>query len=313
MIRGVVSAPVFGFDNQRIIRRHLHALILEKLSAQLPPLLGQVVDDKDRLVGVQPLIGELKGRRDAIQSAVAHAFARDTSAGGLPWLNSDYVGSVIDAFPAVLERAFRPWLIERGSVIQALDEIPTRRPTLEQQKRRQILDLLLYKLEADPLRAYPLSYLARQGFLPAYAFVGDQLRMVPLSESRDPLMRGQDMGLIEFAPGNLVYCDGNIYSIIGLDVQRSDAPESDTQYSVCPRCGYATLSQTAQYCESCEQELIRYSYLEARSFRIYDLYNLWALERPAPGRLGAAPPQKLFRHTAPVPPLVPAGNRRARN
>src|SRR6266851_4990674 len=45
MIRGVVRAPVFGFDNQRIIRRHLHALILEKLTAQLPPLLGQVVDD----------------------------------------------------------------------------------------------------------------------------------------------------------------------------------------------------------------------------------------------------------------------------
>src|SRR5690348_2639366 len=25
MIRGVVRAPIFGFDNQRIIRRHLHA------------------------------------------------------------------------------------------------------------------------------------------------------------------------------------------------------------------------------------------------------------------------------------------------
>jgi hypothetical protein len=266
MIRGVVSAPVFGFDNQRIIRRHLHALILENLTAQLPSLLGQVVDDNDRLVGVQPLIDELKGRRSAIQMAVAHAFARDTHAGGLPWLNSDYVGSVIDAFPTALERAFRPWLIERGSVLQALDEIPTRRPTLEQQKRRQVLDLLLFKLESDPLRAYPLSYLARQGFLPAYAFVGDQFRMVPLGESRDPLMRGQDMGIIEFAPGNLVYCDGNIYAIMGLDVQRSAAPESDTQYSVCPRCGYATLNQTAHYCEVCEQELIRFSYLEARSF-----------------------------------------------
>src|SRR5579883_1742307 len=266
MIRGVVSAPIFGFDNQRIIRRHLHALILEKLTAQLPPLLGQVVDDNDRLVGVQPLIDELKGRRGTVQSAVAQAFARDTSAGGLPWLTSDYAGSVIDAFPTALERAFRPWLIERGSVLKALDEIPSRRPTLEQQKRRQVLDLLLYKLESDPLRAYPLSYLARQGFLPAYAFVGDQFRMVPLGESRDPLMRSQEMGLIEFAPGNFVYCDGNIYSMIGLDVQRSDAPESDTQYSLCPRCGYATLSQTAQYCEACEEELTRYSYLEARSF-----------------------------------------------
>ncbi len=266
MIRGVVRAPVFGFDNQRIIRRHLHALILEKLTAQLPPLLGQVVDDNDQLVGIQPLIAELRQRRGTVQIAVADAFARDTHAGGLPWLNSDYVGSVIDAFPTALERAFRSWLIERRSVLQALDEIPARRPTLEQQRRRQVLDLLLYKLESDPLRAYPLSYLARQGFLPAYAFVGDQFRMVPLGESRDPLLRGQDMGITEFAPGNLVYCDGNIYSIIGLDFQRSDAPESDTQYSICPRCGFATLSQTAQYCESCEQELIRYSYLEARSF-----------------------------------------------
>lgn len=266
MIRGVVRAPVFGFDNQRIIRRHLHALILEKLTAQFPPVLGQVVDDDDRLIGIQPLIAELKQRRGAIQTAVADAFARDTHAGGLPWLNSDYVGSVIDAFPTALERAFRPWLIERRSILQALDDIPTRRPTLEQQKRRQVLDLLLYKLESDPLRAYPFSYLARQGFLPAYAFVGDQFRMVPLGESRDPLLRNQDMGIVEFAPGNLVYCDGNIYSIMGLDFQRSDAPESDTQYSICLRCGYATLNQTAQYCESCEQELTRYSYLEARSF-----------------------------------------------
>src|SRR6266704_2116324 len=266
MIRGVVSAPIFGFDNQRIIRRHLHALILEKLTAQVPPVLGQVVDDDDRLVGIQPLITELKQRRSAIQTAVADAFARDTHAGGLPWLNSDYVGSVIDAFPTAIERAFRPWLIERRSILRALDDLPTRRPTLEQQKRRQVLDLLLYKLESDLLRAYPLSYLSRQGFLPAYAFVGDQFRMVPLGESRDPLLRNQDMGIIEFAPGNHVYCDGNIYSITGLDFQRSDAPESDTQYSICLRCGYATLSPTAQYCESCERELTRYSYLETRSF-----------------------------------------------
>src|SRR5690349_10118622 len=87
--------------------------------------------------------------------------------------------------------------------------------------------------------------------------------MIPFGESRDPLMRNQDVGIVEFAPGNLVYCDGNIYSIIGLDVQRSDAPESDTQYGICQRCGYATLSQTAQYCESCERELERYSFLES--------------------------------------------------
>lgn len=266
MIRGVVRAPVFGFDNQRIIRRHLHALILEKLNEQFPSTMGKIVDDEDQLVGIRPLIDELKQRRGVIQSAVARAFARDTHSGGLPWLTSDYVGSIIDAFPASLERAFRPWLIERKSIIQAINDLPRLRLNQEQLKRQQTLNIILYKLEEDPLRAYPLSYLSRQGFLPAYAFVGDQVRMIPWGETRDPLQRNQDVALSEFAPGNLVYCDGNVYSIIGLDFQRSNAPERDTTYRICRRCGMITLSPTAQHCENCELELEAYAFLEAHSF-----------------------------------------------
>lgn len=266
MIRGVVRAPVFGFDNQRIIQRHVHALILEKLRAQFPNILGKIVDDEDRLIGIEPLVAELKQRHNVIQSAVSDAFARDLRSGGLPWLTNSFVGRVIDAFPTALERAFRPWLIERRSIIDALDEIPTRRPSLEQKKRREMLEILLYKLEEDHLRAYTLSYLARQGFLPAYVFVGDQVRMIPLGEVRDPLQRSQDTGITEFAPGNLVYCDSNVYSIIGLDFQRSDTPERDTQYRLCPRCGWVTLIPTALHCEECQHELQPYSYIEARSF-----------------------------------------------
>ncbi len=266
MIRGVVRAPVFGFDNQRIIQRHLHALILEKLHEQFPSVLGKIVDDNDRVTGIHPLIVDLKKRHSVIQQAVASAFTRDIHSGGLPWLTEDFVGRVIDAFPTALERAFRPWLIERRSILDALDEIPTRRPTLEQKKRREVLETLLYKLEEDPLRAYTLSYLARQGFLPAYVFVGDQFRMIPLGETRDPLFRSQDLAITEFAPGNLVYCDGNVYSIIGLDFQRSDAPERDIQYRVCPRCHWVTLIPTALHCEACEAELDVYAYIEGRSF-----------------------------------------------
>lgn len=267
MIRGVVRTPVFGFDNQRIIQRHLHALILEKLDAQFPSVLGKMVDDDDRLIGTRPLIDELKQRHTVIQSAVAAAFTRDTSAGGLSWLTSDFVGRVIDAFPTALERAFRPWLIERRSILDAIDAIPTRRPTPEQKKRLGVLQTVLYKMEEDPMRAYTLSYLARQGFLPAYVFVGDQMRMIIPGEARDPLMRGQEQGISEFAPGNLVYYDGYVYSIIGLDFQRSDAPERDTQYRICPDGHWLTLVPTAQHCEVCQKELKAYAYIEPRSFQ----------------------------------------------
>lgn len=266
MIRGVVRAPIFGFDNQRIIRRHIHALILEKLQEQFPAVMAEVVDEKDQLVGIQPLIDEIKLRRSLIQQAVADAFARDKHAGGLPWLTSDYVANVIANFPTALERAFRPWLVERRGIIQAIEELLRVRLSAEQQNRLKTLQIILYKMEKDPLRAYPLSYLSRQGFLPAYVFVGDQVRMVPWGETRDPLLRGQDMALTEFAPGNLVYCDGNIFKITSLDFQRSDAPESDTQYRICKRCGMVTLNPIAQHCENCEIELDTYPYLEVRSF-----------------------------------------------
>lgn len=278
MIRGMVRPPVFGFDNQRIIQRHLHALILEKLDAQIPHLLGKMVNDEDRLIGIEPLIAELTQRHQLIQNAVANAFTRDTQAGGLPWLTPGYIERVIDAFPTALERAFRAWLIERRNLLDALDAIPMRRPTPEQKKRRDVLETLLYKLEEDRLRAYTLSYLARQGFLPAYVFVGDQFRMVPFGEARDPLQRSQDIAIREFAPGNLVYCDGNVYAITGLDFQRSDAPERDMQYRVCPRCGWMTLVATAQYCEACASELHVYAYIEARSFFGTHQRNITAAE-----------------------------------
>ncbi len=283
MIRGVVRAPVFGFDNQRIIRRHVHALILEKLQEQFPSVMGDIVDEEDRLVGIQPLIDELKLRRSTIQRAVADAFARDTHAGGLPWLTGDYVASVIATFPAALERAFRPWLVERRGIIQAIEELLRVRLSAEQQNRLKTLQIILYKMEKDPLRAYLLSYLSRQGFLPAYVFVGDQVRMVPWGETRDPLLRNQDIALTEFALGNLVYCDGNIFKIVGLDFQRSDAPESDTQYRICKRCGMVTLNPIAQHCENCEIELDTYAYLEVRSFMGAKTRSITAAEESRAG------------------------------
>ncbi len=75
--------------------------------------------------------------------------------------------------------------------------------------------------------------------------------MIPIGETRDPLQRNQDLGITEFAPGNLVYCDCNVYSIIGLDFQRSEAPDKDNQYRLCQNCGNVTLEPTALHCEQC--------------------------------------------------------------
>jgi len=51
---------------------------------------------------------------------------------------------------------------------------------------------------------YPLSYLSDQGFLPSYAFPSDTARLLAKDEVKRPVLRGMNMALREYAPGNTV-------------------------------------------------------------------------------------------------------------
>lgn len=272
MIRGIVQAPVFGFDNKRIISRHLRALLLEKLHEQLPSPMGKLIEDDetDQITGLQELFQELNTRSSTIEGAIIDAFRKDTEAGWLPWLTSTYIADLINTFPDALERAFQPWLHDRRGLLDELSRLKNigrRQRTKDDDKRQRAIEAILYRLESDKKRAYTLSYLSRQGFLPTYVAAGEKVRMVPGYETREPLERGQDIALTEYAPGNFVYCDGNVYSITGIDIQRSEEPDQDAQYRYCPNCSMVTLSKLAQHCEGCELELRSHSYISANSFQ----------------------------------------------
>lgn len=266
LIRGAIRPPTFAFDNERLIRRHLHSLILEKLETQLPGLMLNVVDDDDKLVGIEPLLDELTRRHDVIKRAVHAAFIRDIEAGGLRWLDDAFVARVIDQFPTRVAAAFEPWIVERRAILQELDAMPRILRDPGTQKYRDRLERLLRRMEEDPMRANPLSYLASQGFLPMYALPGSDFRMIPFDEVRDPLTRNQAMGIREYAPGNLVYAQQHIYKITGVDFQRSQRPDTQRTYRLCTGCAFLSLDETTLYCPACHEEMDEWPYLEARSF-----------------------------------------------
>ncbi len=266
MIRGAIRPPTFAFDNERLMRRHLHSLMLEKLETQLPGLMLNIVDDDDNLVGIDPLLEELSRRHTVIKQAVHQAFIRDIQAGGLPWLDDIFVERVIADFPMRIAAAIEPWIVERRGILRELDEMPRILRDPGKQKQRDRLERLLKRMEEDPRRANPLSYLASQGFLPMYALPGSDFRMIPADEVRDPLTRNQAMGIREFAPGNLVYAQDKIYKITGVDFQRSQRPDIHNMYRLCNGCGFLSLDETTLYCPTCHKEMDEWPYIEAKSF-----------------------------------------------
>jgi ATP-dependent helicase YprA (DUF1998 family) len=266
MIRGAIRPPGFAFDNERLIRRHVHSLVLEKLETQLPGTMVNVANEEDELEGLRPLLDELTRRHDVIKRAVHDAFIRDRAAGGLEWLTDGYVERSIEEFPERITKAFAPWLVEHRGILSELEAMPRVIKDPGQRKHRDRLEQLLSRMETDRIAANPLSVLAREGFLPMYALPGSSFRLIPYDEVREPLARDQRMGLTEFAPGNLVYAHGTIYRVVGIDFHRSQRPDTHLAYRRCPNCSFVSLAETAMYCPTCQRELKEWAYLEARSF-----------------------------------------------
>ena len=66
-----------------------------------------------------------------------------------------------------------------------------------------------YEITQDRNRAYPLSFLADSGLLPAYQFPTDTFSLDPGVDDTPTLFRPAAIALEEFAPGNYVYANNH--------------------------------------------------------------------------------------------------------
>ncbi len=263
MIAGAIEPPKFTIENERILKRQINSLILEKLDFTFERTLGEMLLEDDTL-NLTPLKEELTRRRSDIVTAVLQAFNKDRQEERkreqLAWITEASVGEVLDGYADQLTHALSYWLDERRRLEEmgfelAKEEMkigardPKRAKAIMQQ-RGVLLDLIS---QLD--RQYPLSYLSERGFLPSYAFPSDSARLVAKEEAKQPLFRSAEVALVEYAPGNHVYMDGRRYQMLGLDFHRSAVPDLNHSYKRCPVCDVITTDQAASVCEHCGREL----------------------------------------------------------
>jgi len=271
MILGEIRPPNILLDNKRIIRRHIHSLILEKLKQQLPSALGGLLSSKEEYVGINPLIDELNQRRQEIIEIILNTFANDKKDGQLEWFTRDYVANIILEFEKRLYASLEPWFAKRRRLINQLQQFPSYGLSPTQEQRRHRLEQLLYRISQDKYQAYTLSYLGDVGFLPSCAFPGEQVELED-PESLEPILRDRRIALEEYAPGNIVYVGGKKIRVVGVNLREPSSPETisqelDMSYLRCPICDYATLESTNLYCPCCRQEMARNNFITPISMR----------------------------------------------
>lgn len=264
MISGAIDPPDFTIENERILRRQIHSLILEKLDYQFPGRLGQLIPEDAETIALPELQDEVAARRDVIVEAVMKAFNKDRlqeeKREALAWLTAAEVGEIVATFADRLLQAFQPWITERDALFEEVLAVSVEKAKLMRRDPKRAARLSereqhLYRLLDQADAAYTLSYLSDKGFLPSYAFPSDAARLIAKGEVKQPVLRGMNMALREYAPGNTVYMDGRKYQVIGLDFHRSPVPDLDEIYKTCEECDYVTLSPSATHCAHCRRPL----------------------------------------------------------
>ena len=167
MISGEIEPPDFSIENERILRRQVNSLVLEKLGFQFRRALGEHFTESGDEFALPEVEAEVRQKRDAIVEAVLKAFNKDrqeeAKRDALAWINRDEVGRIVDGFYESLMQSFQAWLTERDALFNEVLQISTEKakfgrsqPKLAAQLTER--EILLYKLLDQIDGAYPLSY-----------------------------------------------------------------------------------------------------------------------------------------------------------
>ncbi|PQJ33609.1 hypothetical protein BSZ35_02445 [Salinibacter sp. 10B] len=267
IIAGEISPPRFLLDNERLIKTHIHSLVLEALAhkaeVKLPPRPAQILDiDTEGYPMFEDLQREFEEAvstyRGEIEEAVQTAFSREMER--FDWLTESFIRDTIQQFPLALDRTFESWREEYSDLVQELREInriiEREGGDYSQRMRYGVIGDRLDSMRSGEGEFYTYRYLGSQGFLPNYAFPRDSVSTT-FYDKDDKLSRDPVLALREYAPGNFIYYSGNRYEVVyGRPQTRGDDALAFEKLLVCPECNTAYLGEDSvkraacQYCET---------------------------------------------------------------
>ena len=231
MVSGIIKPPHFKLANDKIIRRHIHAMALSYLWRTDKSIYGNgiVTDFFGARVGVCKLMDLLLARpKDLLESLVRTVPAEVHEEIGIhDWL---WVDGLLDPEEGVLIRAADEFEQDTRVLNEAL-------VTLQSQRRPS--DYILKALNTVEKRRL-INYLAARGVLPKYGFPVDSVELKLNSHapeaSRLELERDLRIALSEYAPGSKIIAGGKMWTsrYLRLLPRRSWIRY---RFAICDNCG----------------------------------------------------------------------------
>jgi ATP-dependent helicase YprA (DUF1998 family) len=272
LLAGSFTPPRLRLDNSKVVHRHLRSYLLALLPAQLPRLMGELLDDLRtptacRVELLEPLFGIVRHDTSSFATKLAALFAEDREAGRVARYGVDETLDLVEAFEPDFRCVIDRWWQRVRQLQEEFRQYSTVGSPLHDMKKAAARQRAYREITQDPERAYALNYLATQGFLPAYQFPVDTFSLDPGVADTPTLFRPAAIAIEEFAPGNYVYANGHKLRSIrvlfaggpgrsGDRPTRSDAEASGRlrSFRFCNRCDEIT-EEPHNACPRCEAPL----------------------------------------------------------
>lgn len=267
IISGQISPPRFSLDNDKLLKAHIHSIIIEKIDAKIPGKAEGFIkidpdDPSESLYVFYPdFIKEIREKINSSSISILNSIKKTfkTEIDNIDWFDENWVLNVINSFVDELNNSFEYWRREYKTLKEEAEYISAtmlRHGERALPQGRPRLDAIIRKMEnmREGKRGfYVFRYLANNGFLPNYGFP-TAIASLAFFEREDDLTRDITIAISEFAPRNSVYYRGNRYII------HSARPKKEAQKLVletiliCPKCEsvvYGPEARTIGACYNC--------------------------------------------------------------
>jgi len=267
LIEGKIQPPTFKLDNEKVLLRHIYAVVLSYLFHQNAELFGKnkfqnLIDGR----GEEALHALLKDRPERLTELLGRSF-----------------GAELDArFGITTYRWADKFIGEQGTFTRLVSEY---QKTIDEYNQR--LDELYLKARNDPasnrmfyalskrLNLYQneqlISMLSRNNVLPKYGFPVDTAELTPSAEANGndskvhelQMVRDLKLAISEYAPGAKVIADNKMFTsryVRKSSISRGELDFHKDYVTTCPNCGeinYARTDATDAECIMCKAKLTK--------------------------------------------------------
>jgi ATP-dependent helicase YprA (DUF1998 family) len=280
MVAGVVAPPKLELGNQDLVQSHIYSIWLAHTGLYLGDSMSQLLDleqegyplkeDTELKIQLAPATQECCVQ--AAQKILADAFCQ-SDLDKMSWYSVNWLRQLVEDAPSAFDRTCKRWrdlysdavnqltnarqIIDRATRGVATQEERKQADDQEREARRQI-DLLIGQgttgKSQSEFEFYPYRYFASEGFLPGYNFPRLPVRVyIPAGDEGEFISRPRIVALREFAPGNVVYYEGNKFQIAKTRIPAGGIEREYRRVGLCPQCGYFHEGDSAllETCENC--------------------------------------------------------------